>query len=750
MSHLSILSAPLPDLTRTCKGDTVFASSRASSSKHTLTVPDSFLRPSRSHSSSIYPSSSGASSLPGSPSSLSFPRRPGFRRAATSTAVTSINTAESTRFDGLHYSQTHFSRSTLLVYSDSEAVARAATGGEQAAEEDIRELLLASSDEESSTPPSTPGIDTARIPPRGSSVSLARAKQSMDSDKSVLSLPERITLLAPPATTQEMSQSNTELAFQAAHTSMSSHLDDGGSARSLSTSASFKRRSRILMKIIPFTREDHAPPPADTVQPFGTFPRVRTNAARNEPVETLAARFCELSPSSPSPRNSVSSVHSIFSTGGASPSPEMSPPDLPTGCGSGSYARRCARGGPKRPSSKDSVRSLFSLSSTLQNGPSKSNTTSEATEWEQVLKDAEKRAVWQSSISHRPRQHSSLRSGARTASHHMSWPRSGPRPWASQSRPQDTLLLEHMFVDAGGGGQEYGRESYSGLPVGADGSWSLPVSAAGSRRPSIAAGTMSSQVPIVSSIEDYACQSRFGTLPRVKSKRPSTTAMRGGTTPSQPDTPAGGTVLGTSSLGRATALRRRPVPDAASFWAMGRRRSSGLAPGISTTSTRMMPTIPQGHSRETSLTAADDNGPQTPPWLGMDPYAATGQRCDSFASEAGGGGGGELLPFRFFPRRGSQDDLALLSSRPRTALSGASAGASEGPLFNLHPFAPRRPSIGRSASSYDRHPRRFSRPDVPEAVTGSEESADPFDDGDGWCRRRSTLASLGLPQPQQQ
>ena len=108
-------------------------------------------------------------------------------------------TTESSRFDQLHYSQTHFSRSTLLVYPDSEATQRAS--GQVAAEEDIRELLLASSDEESSAPPSTPGIDSSRIPPRGSSVLVVRAaKQSMDSDKSALSLPEPIHLLAPPAT----------------------------------------------------------------------------------------------------------------------------------------------------------------------------------------------------------------------------------------------------------------------------------------------------------------------------------------------------------------------------------------------------------------------------------------------------------------------------------------------------------------------------------------------------------------------
>lgn len=77
-------------------------------------------------------------------------------------------------------------------------------------------------------------------------------------------------------------------------------------------------------------------------------------------------------------------------------------------------------------------------------------------------------------------------------------------------------------------------------------------------------------------------------------------------------------------------------------------------------------------------------------------------------------------------------------------------------MFNLHPFqsCPRRPSMGgRSASSYELYKRSFSRPDVPEAVTGSEpEDGDPLDvdDGNGWCRRRSTFASVALLPQQQQ
>lgn len=137
----------------------------------------------------------GVNSLPGSPVSTSFPQRPAFRRALTSTAASSVS-SEQSRFDDLHYSQTHFSRSTLLVYPDSEATLQP-SGEEQ--EGDIRELL-ASSDEESSLPPSTPGFETTKIPPRGSSVSLT-TKQSMESDKSVYS--ESIVLAPAPKKSQD-------------------------------------------------------------------------------------------------------------------------------------------------------------------------------------------------------------------------------------------------------------------------------------------------------------------------------------------------------------------------------------------------------------------------------------------------------------------------------------------------------------------------------------------------------------------
>ena len=203
MSHISILSLPLPSITRRSEDNATYFQ-QASSSKQSLTVPlDSRLL--RSSSNTNHPIDikhtspvAWAISLPASPISSGFPTRPAFRRAYTSTAASSIsNSGESSRFDDLHYSQTHFSRSTLLVYPDSRSTYQAeceCVVGETG--EDIRELL-ASSDEESSAPHSTPAFDGAKIPPRGSS-QLTRNKVSMESEKSTLSLPEPITILSPP------------------------------------------------------------------------------------------------------------------------------------------------------------------------------------------------------------------------------------------------------------------------------------------------------------------------------------------------------------------------------------------------------------------------------------------------------------------------------------------------------------------------------------------------------------------------
>ncbi|KAF6766944.1 hypothetical protein PSEUBRA_001470 [Kalmanozyma brasiliensis GHG001] len=177
----------------------------------------------------------------------------------------------------------------------------------------------------------------------------------------------------------------------------------------------------------------------------------------------------------------------------------------------------------------------------------------------------------------------------------------------------------------------------------------------------------------------------------------------------------------------------RDIPDASSVWQMGRRRSSGFVPttAFAGGSTRKMPTIPQGHSRETS---AAEMAEEDFPWSGVDPYTQSPgdafprgfSRKDSFVSD----GPGEYLPFSF-GRRESRDDIALLTRR-----RSSSNSSQEGPIFR----PTFRPTFGRSTSSGElRH-----RPDVPEAVTGSEAEDGEVDD-EGWCRRRSTFASVGVP-----
>lgn len=157
-----------------------------------------------------------------------------------------------------------------------------------------------------------------------------------------------------------------------------------------------------------------------------------------------------------------------------------------------------------------------------------------------------------------------------------------------------------------------------------------------------------------------------------------------------------------------------------------------------------MPTIPQGHSRETSHADIDED-PQSHPWLGIDPYAQPLANAEpSFArgySITSEGGPGEYLPIRFYTRRESQDDIALLRRRSSSNHSATPEEEIGAPVFNLHPFARvKRPSVGRSLSS-SQLMDRATNPDVPEAVTGSE-AEDGFDE-EGWCRRRSTFASLG-------
>ena len=90
-----------------------------------------------------------------------------------------------------------------------------------------------------------------------------------------------------------MSQPGSELACQAARTSgVGQHHHDDGSIRSNASNSSSKRRSRILMKILPFVRETPTPPAADPSRRFGTFPRSRSK--HDEPSETLTERFADL------------------------------------------------------------------------------------------------------------------------------------------------------------------------------------------------------------------------------------------------------------------------------------------------------------------------------------------------------------------------------------------------------------------------------------------------------------------------
>jgi hypothetical protein len=141
----------------------------------------------------------------------------------------------------------------------------------------------------------------------------------------------------------------------------------------------------------------------------------------------------------------------------------------------------------------------------------------------------------------------------------------------------------------------------------------------------------------------------------------------------------------------------------------------------------MMPTIPQGHSRETSRADSVDEGID-PCEVGEELFArGYSVRHDSLASD----GSGEWIPLRFGSwRRESQDDLALLTPARRDSFVQRGAA----PVFNLTPF--RRPTLDAG--------RRYSRsaqvPDVPEAVTSASETEEEGIDLDGWCRRRSTFS----------
>lgn len=461
-----------------------------------------------------------------------------------------------------------------------------------------------------------------------------------------------------------MSQSSSELVGEVARTSVSSgtlrpQYDDQSIRSNASTKSgggSFKRRSRILIKIIPFARD---PPPtpsaAEQSQRFGTFPRTRgKHSHEQEEVEMLAERFSDLNTLA-SPPLSASSFKTSFSMSQSGSTPATSPEmggqnELPRPSSSSSYGRKsgCYGRRLKGASSRESVRSIFSSNSSSSLKAALSQ--AEENEWEKTLEEAASRASWHSSINHRPRPHNQ-----------STWPKAfAPSTSSSTSSPaaastsqgkSEGLLLEHMFVDATGEDDVgYAESSYSGYPV--DGSRQGSVAESLASRPSI---------------------SKFGSLPRMKGRRSSISRVN----------PALGQVLGTSSLGRATTLRRRQqaVQD---VWSMGyRRRSSAQAGGsfLAGGATRMMPTIPQGHSRENSRADGEEEEEdlvlEAPSWAGIDPYSqpdvfSRGYSFTSTTSSTGGlgagvgrhdslssDGSGEFIPLRF-GRRESQDDLALI------------------------------------------------------------------------------------------
>ncbi|SPC65357.1 uncharacterized protein UHOD_11062 [Ustilago sp. UG-2017b] len=372
---------------------------------------------------------------------------------------------------------------------------------------------------------------------------------------------------------------------------------------------------------------------SDQGQKFGMFPRAAPskyhNDAHEEEVETLMERFLDLRSNPPlSPPLSVSSFKSTFSTSqnGSTPatSPEMggqnelSTTSSSTGRKSGYYGKRF------KATSRESVRSIFSSSSSASlKGASLFR--AEVNKWEETLEQAASRASWQSSINHRPRQHQ------------MTWPKafsSSPSASSSSSAPPvaEGLWLEHMFVDATSENGRYAESTYSGFPV--DG---------GSRQASDAEGLASRP----------SFSSKFGSLGRIKGRRPRILAD-----------PALAQVLGTSSLGRAASIRRTR-PNTAEVWSMGRRRSSAAAAGSFSTggAARMMPTIPQDHSRENSCAdeIEEDFDIQDASWMGVDPFTSGYPiRHEVFAFDISG----EFIPLRFRSwRRGSQDDLAFIRHR---------------------------------------------------------------------------------------
>ncbi|SAM83787.1 uncharacterized protein UBRO_20787 [Ustilago bromivora] len=331
-----------------------------------------------------------------------------------------------------------------------------------------------------------------------------------------------------------------------------------------------------------------------------------------------------------------------------------------------------------------------------QNELSTSSSSTEENKWEETLKQAASSASWQSSINHCQRQHQ------------MTWPKafsSSPSASSSSAPPvMEGLWLEHMFVDATSEDGRYAEFTYSGFPVNG-----------GCRQASDAKGLASRP----------SFSSKFGSLGRLKGRRPRILAN-----------PALAQVLGTSSLGRAASMRRTRQ-NTAEVWSMGPRRSAAAVGSFSTGgAVRMMPTIPQDHSRENSRAdeIEEDFNIQDASWMGVDPFTSGYPiRHDGFTLDRSG----EFIPLHFGSwRRGSQNDLAFICHRSSSISSNSPSSENVGGLvFNLHPF--KCPSVvGR---------RRFSRsaavPDVSEAASSTSGEGEWGID-EGWCRRRSTLSNV--------
>lgn len=196
MSHLAVLTPSFTSTDSPSHLDHTAPVCSPVSSKFSL-IPEGF---SCSRSTGAVEATDGVQSLPASPVTSAFPQRPVFRRSATSSASAFVSTSqEASRYGGMHYAQTHFSRSTLLVQPESESLQQVVKPAQQS-DEDIQELLLSNTDEdESSQPPSTPGLE-ARIPPRGSSAtSFLSSKESVESDNSSLPPAQASELVVPQA-----------------------------------------------------------------------------------------------------------------------------------------------------------------------------------------------------------------------------------------------------------------------------------------------------------------------------------------------------------------------------------------------------------------------------------------------------------------------------------------------------------------------------------------------------------------------